>query len=148
MLEKICKKLDETNFLHITRKQEKIMQWLSIPAIAAAICLVFSMAPANAAEIDLSSPRYDDAARLSEYFGVLELKPILATKYDKAGRQYFTVDEVEMLVQLPGQKVARRMRAGLGNTLFLDQNAPLPGQKTYDAVIGLDGLPEAPQGQR
>lgn len=92
------------------------------------------MASAEAAQPD---PR--------NFFTVHEINPITASKRDSEGQPVKVVNEVDLLVQLPGEHVARRIRVPLRGTLFLDPRAPAPGELRYEAVIGLDGQVEGRQ---
>ncbi len=134
--EKICEKIDSSpriqKFMEVTRREEKIARRLFIPAIAAGVALIFLMAPAEASQPDLRN-----------FFTVHEIKPILSPKTDAGGQPINVVNQVDLLVQLPGERVARRIRVPLRGTLFLDPRAPAPDERHYEAVIGLDGQIEA-----
>lgn len=136
MLEKLFSKLDSSpryqKIIEITPRQEKIAKRLSIPTHVAVITLIFWMAPTEAAEPDLT-----------KFFTVHEVKPILEKKRDANGQRVGVVNHVEILLQLPGERVARRVQAPLQDTLFLDPRAPTPGARRYEAIIGLDGELEA-----
>lgn len=132
--EKFCGMIDSSpriqEFIEITPRQEKLAKRLFIPAMAACAWLVFLMfsAQAGAAQPD---PR--------NFFTVHEITPILASKRDSEGQPVKVVNQIDLLVQLPGERVARRIRVPLRGTLFLDPRAPAPGERTYEAVVGLDG---------
>lgn len=130
--EKFCQKLDTSpriqKFIQITPRQERIATWLSLPALAAAAWLVFWMGSAEAAQPDFT-----------KFWTVHEVKPLVQDKRDAEGQPVHVINQVDILIQLPGERVARRVRAPLQNTLFLDPRAPEPGTHTYEAVIGLDG---------
>lgn len=132
LAQKFCQKLDSSprvqKIIAITPQQEKIAQWIFLPALAAAAWLLFWMGSAEAAQPDLT-----------RFWTVHEVKPVLQTKRDAEGQPVHVVNQVDILIQLPGERVARRVRAPLQNTLFLDPRAPEPGTHTYEAVIGLDG---------
>lgn len=130
--EKFCEKIDSSpriqKFIEITPHQEKIAKWISLPALAAAAWLIFWTASAEAVEPDLT-----------KFWTLHEVKPVLRNKRDAEGQPVQVVNQVDILVQFPGERVARRIRAPLQHTLFLDPRAPAPGELTYDAVVGLDG---------
>lgn len=132
--EKFCEKLDSSPFLQklieITPRQEKIAKRIAIPALIVAISLVFLVLSAEA-EAAQPDPR--------NFFTVHEIKPVLSPKTDAGGQPVSVVNQVDLLIQLPGERVARRIRAPLSGTLFLDPRAPTPDERRYEAVIGLDG---------
>lgn len=132
MLKKIFDKLDASpafqNFITPTIREEKIARKIFVPAICAAIWLVFLASSAGAAEPDLT-----------QFFEVDEASPILVRTQDSTGQPVNTIDQIDLLVRLPNENFARRVRVNLKNTLFLDPRAPAPGQRTYDAILELDG---------
>jgi len=132
--EKVCNKIDTSpklqKIIEITPREEKIAKRLFIPAVCLATWLIFLMASAKAEAAQPDS---------REFFTVHELKPVLTLTRDSGGQPVNTVNQVDLLVQLPGELVARRIRAPLHDTLFLDPRAPAPGERTYQAVVGLDG---------
>lgn len=125
---RIFQKIDGTNFLAITPRQEKISQWISVPALAAAVWLVFWSAQAAAAEPELT-----------KFFLVHEAKPILIQTQDADGQPVNEVRQINLLVQLPGERFARRILVSLDDNLHLDPRAPAPGEKTYHGIIEPDG---------
>lgn len=137
-VEKLCEKLDASprlqRIIQITPREERIAKRLFIPAIAAGAAIVFLMVSveAKAAQPDFR-----------QFVTVHEVKPVLSPKTDAGGQPVSVVNQVDLLVQLPGERVARRIRAPLSDTLFLDPRAPAPGERRYEAVIGLDGQVEA-----
>lgn len=75
----------------------------------------------------------------NHFLSIHEVNPVYTPTQDVYGQPVFTVDQVDVLIQLPGQMYAHRVRANLKGTLFLDPRAPLPGQRKYNAVLGIDG---------
>ncbi|MHB1352161.1 MAG: hypothetical protein ACYCWA_02495 [Thiobacillus sp.] len=128
----VCDKLDSSprvqKIIAITTRQEKIAQWIFLPALAAAAWLLFWTGSAEAAQPDPT-----------KFWTAHEVKPLVQDKRDAEGQPVHVINQVDILIQLPGERVARRVRAPLQNTLFLDPRAPEPGIRTYETVIGLDG---------
>lgn len=114
-VEKLCEKLDASprlqRIIQITPREERIAKRLFIPAIAAGAAIVFLMVSveAKAAQPDFR-----------QFVTVHEVKPVLSPKTDAGGQPVSVVNQVDLLVQLPGERVARRIRAPLSDTLFLD----------------------------
>lgn len=131
MFEKLATRIfriDEVNFFSITHRQEKIAKWLFLPALGAAVWFLSWSAQATAAELDLK-----------KFFLVHEAKPILIQTQDADGQPINEVRQISLLVQLPGERIARRILVSLDDNLLLDPRAPAPGEKTYHGIVELDG---------
>ncbi len=115
-------------FLTITPRQEKIARLTFLPALAVAAWFIFWSVQATAAE-----------PNLERFFLIHEAKPILIQTQDANGQPINEVRQISLLVQLPGERVARRILVSLDDNLLLDPRAPAPGEKTYHGIIELDG---------
>lgn len=132
MIEKIFNKLYASpvfrNFITPSIHEEKIARKIFLPAICTAIWFVIWAASATAAEPDLT-----------KFFTVHEAKPVLIQTQDSDGQPIQEVRQISLLVQLPGERIARRILVSLDDNLLVDPRAPAPGEETYHGIVELDG---------
>lgn len=131
---KFCEKLDASprlqRIIQITSREERTTKRFFLLGLAVAAWIVFSMASAEAAQPDPT-----------KFLTLHEVKPVQERTRDAEGQPVSVINQVDILLQLPGENIARRMRVPLTSTLFLDPRAP--AARTYEAVVGLDGEIEA-----